>query len=502
MTRTHTQAVSGLAYNPKRYNVITTPFAKRIAELRNIRLGGSGSGLYGSLKSGDLSGMQAASGALPPPPAPAPGASYVDIPLSGMRETIAKRLSAAKQSIPHYQLSATVNVEKTLAMRAEVNKKLEKSGVKRHLFIVTLLLEMQETIAKRLSAAKQSIPHYQLSATVNVEKTLAMRAEVNKKLEKSGVKRLSAAKQSIPHYQLSATVNVEKTLAMRAEVNKKLEKSGVKSIPHYQLSATVNVEKTLAMRAEVNKKLEKSGVKSIPHYQLSATVNVEKTLAMRVEVNKKLEKSGVKSIPHYQLSATVNVEKTLAMRAEVNKKLEKSGVKVSVNDFIIKAVAAACKRVPTANSHWMESYIRQFSNVDVSVAVATPTGLITPIVFNADSRGIIDISKNVKELAAKAKDGKLQPQEYQGGTVTVSNLGMYGITMFNAIINPPQSLILACGGIQELVIPDDKAEKGFRLAKFVTFTASADHRVIDGAVGAQWMQAFKECLEDPANIIL
>ncbi|XP_037875056.1 dihydrolipoyllysine-residue acetyltransferase component of pyruvate dehydrogenase complex, mitochondrial isoform X4 [Bombyx mori] len=224
---------------------------------------------------------------------------------------------------------------------------------------------------------------------------------------------------------------------------------------------------------------------------------------MRETIAKRLT-AAKQSIPHYQLSVTVNVEKTLAMRKLVNERLasEKADVKVSVNDFIIKAVAAACKRVPTVNSHWMESFIRQFSNVDVSVAVATPTGLITPILHNADSRGIIDLSKNMKQLAQKAKDGKLQPQEYQGGTVTVSNLGMYGITMFNAIINPPQSFIIACGGVQELVIPDQSEPNGFRTAKFVTFTASADHRVVDGAIGAQWMKVFKENLEDPANIIL
>ncbi|XP_047525316.1 dihydrolipoyllysine-residue acetyltransferase component of pyruvate dehydrogenase complex, mitochondrial isoform X2 [Pieris napi] len=288
--------------------IYASPMARRLAELKNIRLGGQGSGLYGSVKSGDLAGAAPAPAQAPVSiPAPAPGATFVDIPLSGMRETIAKRLSAAKQTIPHYQLSATVNVEKTLEMRKSVNDRLAK---------------------------------------------------------------------------------------------------------------------------------------------------------------------------------------------------EKSDIKVSVNDFIVKAVAAACKRVPAVNSHWMDSFIRQYSNVDVSVAVATPTGLITPILFNADSRGIIDLSKNMKELAQKAKDSKLQPQEYQGGTVTVSNLGMYGITMFNAIINPPQSLILACGGLQEIVIPDKNEPQGFRLAKFVTFTASADHRVIDGAVGAQWMKALKENLEDPANMIL
>ncbi|XP_075979988.1 dihydrolipoamide S-acetyltransferase muc isoform X4 [Anticarsia gemmatalis] len=224
---------------------------------------------------------------------------------------------------------------------------------------------------------------------------------------------------------------------------------------------------------------------------------------MRETIAKRLS-AAKQTIPHYQLSATVNVEKTIAMRKLVNDRLaaQKADFKLSMNDFIVKAVAAACKRVPTVNAHWMDSFIRQFSNVDVSVAVATPSGLITPILFNCDSRGILELSKNMKELAGKARDGKLQPQEYQGGTVTVSNLGMYGITMFNAIINPPQSLILACGGLQELVIPDKNEPQGFRVAKFVTFTASADHRVIDGAVGAQWMNALKENLEDPANMIL
>ncbi|XP_052756967.1 dihydrolipoyllysine-residue acetyltransferase component of pyruvate dehydrogenase complex, mitochondrial isoform X6 [Galleria mellonella] len=224
---------------------------------------------------------------------------------------------------------------------------------------------------------------------------------------------------------------------------------------------------------------------------------------MRETIAKRLS-AAKQSIPHYQLTMTVNVEKTLAMRKRVNEQLqeEKAGVKVSVNDFIVKAVAAACKRVPVVNSYWQDTFIRQFSNVDVSVAVATPSGLITPILFNADSRGIIDLSKTMKELAQKAKDGKLQPQEYQGGTVTVSNLGMFGITMFNAIINPPQSLILACGGVQELVIVDKNIPEGFRTAKFISFTASADHRVIDGAVGAQWMSELRKNLEDPSNIIM
>ncbi|KAM3965718.1 dihydrolipoamide S-acetyltransferase muc isoform 3-T3 [Aphomia sociella] len=249
--------------------------------------------------------------------------------------------------------------------------------------------------------------------------------------------------------------------------------------------------------------LAAAGLPSIPEPSPTASYVDIPLSGMRETIAKRLS-AAKQSIPHYQLSMTVNLEKIIAMRKRVNESLaeEKTDVKISVNDFIVKAVAAACKRIPTVNSYWQDTFIRQFSNVDVSVAVATPSGLITPILFNADSRGIIDLSKTMKELAQKAKDGKLQPQEYQGGTVTVSNLGMYGITMFNAIINPPQSLILACGGLQELVIADKNVPEGFRVAKFITVTASADHRVIDGAVGAQWMKELKKNLEDPSNIIM
>ncbi|CAG9564642.1 unnamed protein product [Danaus chrysippus] len=225
--------------------------------------------------------------------------------------------------------------------------------------------------------------------------------------------------------------------------------------------------------------------------------------SMREAIAKRLSLSK-QTIPHYQLTVIANVEKLLEMRKRINDKLQadKSDVKISVNDFILKAVASACKRVPTVNSHWMETFIRQFNNVDVSTAVATPSGLITPILFNADSLGIIEISKEMKKLAAKAREGKLQPQEFVGGTVTVSNLGMFGIANFTSIINPPQSLILSVGGLQDMMIPDKNEPQGFRFAKVMTFTASADHRVIDGAVGAQWMKELRENIEDPANIIL
>lgn len=208
------------------------------------------------------------------------------------------------------------------------------------------------------------------------------------------------------------------------------------------------------------------------------------------------------TIPHYYLTVDVNMDQINKLRARFNKQLEKEGVKLSINDFIIKAAAMACKKVPEANSAWMDTIIRQFDAVDVSVAVSTDRGLITPIVFSADRKGIADISKDVKNLAAKAREGKLQPQEFQGGTFSVSNLGMFGVTHFCAIINPPQSCILAVGGTQKRLIADKDSEAGFKESDFVSVTLSCDHRTVDGAVGARWLQYFRQFLEDPNSMLL
>lgn len=221
---------------------------------------------------------------------------------------------------------------------------------------------------------------------------------------------------------------------------------------------------------------------------------------IRAVIAKRLLESK-QSIPHYYLSIDVQMDEALAMREQFNKMLEKEKVKISVNDIIIKGMAMACKKVPEGNSAWMGDVIRQYTNVDVSVAVSTESGLITPIVFSADTKGVVQISKDVKTLAAKAREGKLQPQEFQGGTITVSNLGMFGIKSFSAIINPPQSIILAIGATEKRLIPA-KNDKGFTTAQFMTVTASCDHRTVDGAVGAQWLSAFKSFMENPTTMLL
>ncbi|KAM5131810.1 dihydrolipoyllysine-residue acetyltransferase component of pyruvate dehydrogenase complex, mitochondrial [Mantella aurantiaca] len=222
--------------------------------------------------------------------------------------------------------------------------------------------------------------------------------------------------------------------------------------------------------------------------------NIRKVIAQRLMQSKQ-------TIPHYYLSIDINMGEILHLRKELNEVTKSENVKLSVNDFIIKASALSCLKVPEANSSWMDTVIRQNHVVDVSVAVSTPAGLITPIVFNSHIKGLTAISKDVLSLATRAREGKLKPHEFQGGTFTVSNLGMYGIKNFSAIINPPQACILAVGGSENRLIPADN-EKGFDVANMMSVTLSCDHRVVDGAVGAQWLAEFKKFLEKPTTMLL
>ena len=175
--------------------------------------------------------------------------------------------------------------------------------------------------------------------------------------------------------------------------------------------------------------------------------------------------------------------------------------KVSINDFLVKACALALKDVPLANVSWYGDFLRRYNYVDISVAVATPTGLITPIVKDADLKGLRAISSEVKDLAKRAKDNKLLPQEFQGGTFTISNLGMFGVKQFTAIINPPQSCILAVGGGDQRLKPANN-EKGFETVTTMMATISSDHRSVDGALAATYMSALKKYIEHPAKMLL
>lgn len=233
---------------------------------------------------------------------------------------------------------------------------------------------------------------------------------------------------------------------------------------------------------------------------LPAYTDVDVTKFKRVTAERLLKSKT--TIPHYYVSVECMVDNMLSMRSTINSRAKDGQYKISVNDFVIKAAAAALRKVPEVNSQWMGDKIRRFHSADISVAVQTEQGLITPIVKDADRKGLIEISQNVRSLAAKAKENTLEPEEFMGGTFTISNLGMYGVSSFSAIVNPPQAAILAVGTSEKRVLPDESSESGFATKTVMNVTLSCDHRVVDGAVGAQWLQAFKSCLEDPVNIIM
>jgi pyruvate dehydrogenase E2 component (dihydrolipoyllysine-residue acetyltransferase) len=205
--------------------------------------------------------------------------------------------------------------------------------------------------------------------------------------------------------------------------------------------------------------------------------------------------------PHFYLTIDCELDVLLKLRADLNARSpEGSGAyKLSVNDMLIKAVAVALKRVPAANASWTDTAIRLYQSADISVAVAVPNGLVTPVIRNADAKGLAQISAEMKALAEKARAGKLAPEEYQGGTFSLSNLGMYGIREFAAVINPPQGCILAVGvGEQRPVV---KAG-ALAIATVMSATLSCDHRVVDGVIGAEWLAAFKKIVEDPLSMLL
>ncbi|WP_425360054.1 pyruvate dehydrogenase complex dihydrolipoamide acetyltransferase [Candidatus Tisiphia endosymbiont of Ceraclea dissimilis] len=221
--------------------------------------------------------------------------------------------------------------------------------------------------------------------------------------------------------------------------------------------------------------------------------NIRKIIAKRLLESKQ-------TIPHFYLSIECNMDKLLDIREDINKSLiEESNIKISVNDFVILAVAKALKIVPEANASWDESAIRYYNNVDVSVAVAIDNGLITPIVRNADQKDLVTLSRELQTLIKKARDNKLTPEEFQGGGFSVSNLGMYGVKSFNAIINPPQSCILAIGASSKRPIVDNDQIK---IATMMDVSLSSDHRVVDGAVGAKFLTSFKKFIESPALMLI
>ncbi len=217
---------------------------------------------------------------------------------------------------------------------------------------------------------------------------------------------------------------------------------------------------------------------------------------MRKVIAKRLVESK-QTVPHFYVSVDIDLDRLMDLRAEINAIDEKT--KISVNDFAIRAAALALMQVPGANAAWSDEGAMMFDSADISVAVSIPGGLITPIIKSAEKKGLAVISAEMRDLATRAKEGKLKPEEFQGGTFSLSNLGMFGVKDFSAIINPPQGAILAVSaGEQRAVVKNGQ----LAVATVMTCTLSCDHRVVDGALGAQYMQAFKNLIEHPIKLVL
>ncbi len=225
---------------------------------------------------------------------------------------------------------------------------------------------------------------------------------------------------------------------------------------------------------------------------------VVKASNMRRTIARRLTES-TQTIPHYYLTIDVDIAPLAEARRAMNLELEASGQKVSLNDLIIKAAAVTLRRVPEVNASWMDKEIHYHQVVDISIAVAIDDGLMTPVVRDADRKGIAEIAEEVRDLAARAREKKLQPEEMTNGTFSISSLGMFGIEEFTAVINPPEGAILAVGTIRDEPVVDDGA---IVAGKRMRFTMSCDHRIIDGATGAKFLAALKRTLESPPTMLL
>lgn len=333
------------------------------------------------------------------------------------------------------------------------------------------------------------------SSKASSEPAKKEKAEEKKPAKSAGTEKKSSAstKSSAPTDRIFASP-LAKTIALKEGIAlKNVSGTG----PHGRIT-----------KADVEAYLEKapatatSGAAVVAPAATASYEDVEIT-NMRSIIGKRLLES-TQSIPSYLVSSEISVSKLLKLRKSLNATAN-GQYKLSINDILIKAITVAAKRVPEANSYWLEEQgvIRKFKNVDVSVAVATPTGLLTPIVKNAEAKGLTTISSEVKELVSRAKINKLVPEEFQGGTICISNLGMNdAVSFFTSIINPPQSTILAIGTVKRVAVEDAGSENGISFDDKINITGTFDHRTVDGAKGGEFMKALKTVIENPLELLL
>lgn len=283
-------------------------------------------------------------------------------------------------------------------------------------------------------------------------------------------------------------------LARRIAEQKNIDLKSIKGSGPYGRIVRADVENTSASVKSIANAATNDPSKTVNAFGMEYTAipnnNIRKVVARRLLESKQ-------TVPHFYLTIECVLDKLLAARAEMNDSAN-GAYKLSVNDFVIKAVAMALKSYPAANVAWTDEAVLQFKHADISVAVATPNGLITPIIKSAEEKSLSAISSEMKDLASRAKAGKLKPEEFQGGSFSISNLGMFGVKEFDAIINPPQACILAVGaGNEQPIVRNGKIE----IATVMNCTLSVDHRAVDGAVGAEFLQHFKRYIENPVMML-
>ena len=239
-----------------------------------------------------------------------------------------------------------------------------------------------------------------------------------------------------------------------------------------------------------------------PSYEDIPVSNMRKVISTRLSESKQ-------TIPHYYLNQNCYIDDLLKLRSRLNANLAQTNpnpdakpAKITINDFIVKSCAMALRDMPEANCSYINHVMRHYKTIDINVAVSIADGLITPLLRDVDKRGLVSLNGQMKELIVKSKEGKLLPEEYASGSMTVSNLGMYKIPSFSAIINPPQSCILAVGGVAKTVVPDEKDETKFLVKNMMQITLSCDHRVMDGVMGANFLNTIKKYLENPELLLL
>jgi len=274
-----------------------------------------------------------------------------------------------------------------------------------------------------------------------------------------------------------------------------------KGVPVSQVKGTGPGGRVTKADIEKFKPAASAAPAGVPTYEDTPATSMRKTIASRLV-------QSMNQSPHYFVASSVSVSKLLKLRTALNAAAD-GKYKLSVNDFLVKALAAAARKVPAANSSWREEggnvMIRQNNVVDVSVAVATPVGLMTPIVKNVVGLGLETISGQIKDLGKRARDGKLKPEEYQGGTITISNMGMNpAIDRFTAVINPPQATIVAVGAVKKVAVPveNEDGTTGVEWDEQIVLTGSFDHKVVDGAVGGEFMRELKNVIENPLSLLL